>query len=741
MRHSRQVMIALAFFGLMSVTPGAAQDAAPASPRPSETTTDAATIAAAEHAKQLRTCREGILDEAARDVDRRRWVELLFGYGSDQATALIVELLAPTQPVAVSKTICEVMLDTARDNPSRLVSAFVEPLLVLLGAEDAELRDMVASTIAEFPRDGLAARLGDIAGDDGAPMPKRLAAIDALSNNTQHREVVRQLIARLDSSSSEILAKVTATLEQASPEGYGYDVAQWKRWWQDNEQLSDEQWLEGRLRLYRQHSRRVTAAFDAYKAEAQVGFESSIAQIRSLQSELYRVLPPEQRRTKLIGWLASPLSVVKLTALDLIKSRIADEGKPPSGEVLSALVKLLNDGDAVQRREALLIIQNVHDPVVVEAVLSRLESELVPSLRLAVLSALGHMRSAEGIPALVRELKQDTADTMFVREAALSLGMIAERVEDKTAFQPAIEPLRKRFTETPTEDVALRAALLSAMAGVADRSFAPAFAETVESDDLRLLQPAILGLRTLGDRSKLERIRDLTANGDPLVRLAAIEAVAELGRDAEDLQSLLTRLNPSIEPNTLAREAAWRGFSSYMARRPVSERIDTAKRLRDTPELAARYLNELADTLVATGGEPLDLESVRDDLARILVAQGKHAAAAAQLRLLFQQQVDRQAESAGTVGVRWLDASLRAVPPVDVTEVISRIVTRVSSDAVRAGVIDAVTQYVDDPVITSDAERARAVLDELKAVPADGWPPQWAALLQKLSARVQKSQP
>ncbi|MFQ5352527.1 MAG: HEAT repeat domain-containing protein, partial [Candidatus Binatia bacterium] len=394
-----------------------------------------------------------------------------------------------------------------------------------------------------------------------------------------------------------------------------------------------------------------------------------------------------------------------------------------------------------QRREALLIIQNVHDPAVVEAVLSRLEAESAPSMRLAVLSALGHMRSAAAIPALVRELKQESTDASFVREAALSLGMIAERVEDKEAFQPAIEPLQKRFAATPKEEVSLRAALLSAMAGVADRSFAPAFAETVESNDLRLLQPSILGLRTLGDRSKLSRIRDLTANGDPLVRLAAIGAVAELGRDAEDLQSLLTRLNPSIEPNALAREAAWRGFSSYMARRPVTERIDTAKRLRETPELAARYLNELADTLVATGGEPRDLESVRDDLAQVLVAQGKHAAAAAQLRLLFQQQVDRQADSAGTVGLRWLDAALRADPPVDVGEVISRIVTRAPSDVVRAGVVDAVTRYVDDPIIASDATRTRVVLDTLTAVPADGWPPQWATLLQKLASRAQGSKP
>ncbi len=747
MQWPHHAILALAVFGAALTASGVGQEPEPASAAAVETPAESGetekvveTIADAEHAKQLNTCREGILDAAARDVDRRRWAELLLGYSSDQANALIVELLAPTQRAEVSKTVCEAMIAAAHRNPARLVPAFVDPLLELLGAVDPGLRQTAAQAISEFPRDGLAARLAAIAEDDGAAMPKRLAAIDALSKNTHRRDVVQQLIALLGSSSQEVLAEVMSSLEQASPEAPGQDVAQWRRWWDDNERLSDEQWLEAQLRLYRQHSRRVAASFEAFRAESQREVDSSIAQMRSLQSELYRALPPEQRRTKLIEWLASPLAVVKLTALGLIKSRIADEGKAPTGEVLAVLLELLNDGSAVQRRESLLIVQNVNDPVVVDAVLSRLEVESLPSMRLAVLTALGRMRDAAAIPALVAELRT-SADASYVQEAAVSLGMIAERMEDKTALDPAKVPLQERFDASAVDDIALRAALLSAMAGVADRGFAPAFAEAVESDDSRLLQPAILGLRVLGDRSKMLRIRDLTANADPPVRLAAIAAVAELGRDAEDLQSLLTRLNPSIEPNALAREAAWGGFSDYMARRPVSERIDAAKRLRETPELESRYLGELADTLVATGGEPLDLERVRDGLARVFVAQGKHAAGAGQLRLLFQQQVDRQADSAGTVGVRWLEAALRADPPVDVGEVIIRIVTSTVSDAVRGRVIDAVVRYADAPTVAADLSRTRVLLSEFRTIPAEGWPPQWSALIQKLAARVQDSQP
>lgn len=736
MRWANFAIMTLAVFGAVATMVVVGQE-----PESTPPVASAGTVAGGEsdQARQLNTCREGILDAAARDVDRRRWSDLLIGYASAAANDLIVELLAPTQLPEVNRAVCEAIVGIARRNPSRLVPEFVDPLLELLGSEDAGLRQIVAQALAEFPRDGLPVRLAAIAGDEGADLRKRLAAIEALSKNTDRREVVRQLVALLDSTSDAVLTKVIASLEQASPDVRGQDVDYWRRWWVDREQLTDEQWLEAQLRLYRRHSRRVEADFEAYQSQSQAGMSATIAQMRSLQRELYRALPPEQRRAKLIEWLTSPLAVVKLTALGLIKSRIADEGQAPAGEVLTVLLKLLNDGNAEQRREVLRIVQNVNDPVVVDAVLNRLTVETHADMRLPVLSALGHMRDPRAIPALVAELQKELGRAAEVREAAISLGMIAERMDVKTPLDPAKEPLQRRFAASAEGDVAMRAAFLSAMAGVGDPTFAAAFAEAVESDDSRLLQPAILGLRSLGDRTKLSRLRDLTSNADPPVRLAAIAAVAELGRDAEDLQSLLTRLNPSIEPNALAREAAWGGFRDYMGRRPVSERIDAGKRLRDTPELESRYLSELADTLVATGADPLDLERVRDGLSRVLISQGRHGAAAAQLRLLFQQQVDREAETSGAVGIRWLEAALRAEPAVPVGEVISRIVADASGDASCANVIDAIARYADAPVVTADRTRNQVLLHELRGVSSDGWAPQWTALLQKIAARVEET--
>ena len=92
----------------------------------------------------------------------------------------------------------------------------------------------------------------------------------------------------------------------------------------------------------------------------------------------------------------------------------------------------------------------------------------------------------------------------------------------------------------------------------------------------------------IGEGSKLPRLRTLMGHADPLVRLAATEAVGRLGQEDADLESLLNRLNPSIEDNELAREAAWRGFCRYLSTRSVPDRIRASERLRELPELEVR---------------------------------------------------------------------------------------------------------------------------------------------------------
>jgi len=233
----------------------------------------------------------------------------------------------------------------------------------------------------------------------------------------------------------------------------------------------------------------------------------------------------------------------------------------------------------------------------------------------------------------------------------------------------------------------------------------------------------------------LPRIRDLTGNSDPLVRLDAIKAVAELGRDAEDLQSLLIRLNPSIESNELAREAAWNGFRDYMSRRSLAERIDASQRLRDTPDLEARYLGDLAETMATTGSDPQAIERVRDRLATVLVGLGRFGEAAGHLRLLFQRQVDRGADAAFATGMRWLDATLHADPAGDVGEVLQAVAPIAKTEDERTRLTDKVAPYLEKLDVAKDPARARKLSKNLKSVNATGWPMRWSEAITAFADR------
>lgn len=691
--------------------------------------------ATADNLKQLDTCREGIIDANAREADRQRWAELLFTYDSPEAADLVVTLLSSAQAPPVRRTVCDAMTETIRAHPARAKAKYVPPLLDMLGVDEAPLRAAAAESLSAFPPAELAPQLGAIAADEKAPLNKRLAAIDALSRNTHIRAVVAQLVPLLKSESVEVRSYAAQRLEPASVETFGDDVARWQAWWKINQSLTDEQWLEKQLEIYRQRARAIEDRFEDLKRRTARDRESTINFVRTLQSELFRALPAEQRRAKLVEWLASPIGIVRLTALDLIKARIADEGQSPEGAVLKALVRLLLEGEGTEQREALLIVQNVNDPSVVSAVLSRLAVETDTTMRLALLTALGRMRDPAAIPALVAELQRPEATPAMVREAAASLGRIAERITEKQTLQAAIQPLKKRFEEADPDDTALRSALLSAMAGTGDRAFVPTYSEALNSDNPRILQPAIRGLRLVGDRTRLPRIRDLTGNSDPLVRLDAIKAVAELGRDAEDLQSLLIRLNPSIESNELAREAAWNGFRDYMSRRSLAERIDASQRLRDTPDLEARYLGDLAETMATTGSDPQAIERVRDRLATVLVGLGRFGEAAGHLRLLFQRQVDRGADAAFATGMRWLDATLHADPAGDVGEVLQAVAPIAKTEDERTRLTDKVAPYLEKLDVAKDPARARKLSKNLKSVNATGWPMRWSEAITAFADR------
>lgn len=690
-----------------------------------------------DQVRQLQTCREGLLDPQVRADDRRRWADLLLSYDSPEANALIAELLTLTTRPDVQAGVCAALAERSRGAPQRLDASFVDPLLGLLGADTDELRAASARVLAEFPGDEVPARLGALAARAEAPMPKRLAAIDALAPNTHRREVVGQLIELLGLDVPEITNRVAAALEPIGPRAFVGGVPDWRPWWKEKSELSEEAWLAEQLQVYRDRARKLVGELRALRTDCERDDVAVTTRIREFQRELIRPLNAEQRDAKLVEWIDDGLPAVKLAAMGIIKSRIADEGKRPEGDVLAALLRLLKHDTPAVRRETLQILQNLNDPAVVEGVLARLNEEKDAGTRQSLFQALGKLGSVAAIPVLTREIGAIGSSPDCVLEAALTLGQIAVKAEAKEALRDVTSILPDRYRAVPADQGALRAALLMAMAGIGDPSFAPEFAAAVESDDAAILPAALRGLRAVGDSSKLPRFRTLTSHSDPRVRLAAMEAVGQLGREEADIEVLLTRLNPAVETNDSVREAAWRGFRQLVGRRSIPDRIRAAERLREMPDLSVKYLEELAGAWATSGDRVAELEAVRERLVTTLVASTKDAEAVPHLRALYEMRLVRADDSAQTTGLRWLESALRSSNPQGAAEVIVRLGEASSAEPVKAEIIRTVAQYLETPAAVVDAERSRKLLAELRTVPFDLLGDPWTQLLQRFAAQLE----
>ncbi len=706
-------------------------------PARAQTGDESSRSALSESDRQFQTCREGLLDPQARPDERKRWVELLFSYDLPQATALIAELLALPPRPEVQVPICDALTARGRESSDALAETFIDPLIQLLGGEGDELRAAAARALAEFPGAEVPNRLGALAARADVPLIKRLAAIDALAPNTHRRDVVAQLMALLGLEVPAVSDRVVTVLEPLAPRSFGNNVIQWRAWWDAQMRMDEKVWLAEQLRLYRDRARKLSVDLQGRRSEAEREEVAEIVRIRDFQRELLRPLTPEQREARLVEWIDDPLLVVKSATLGIVRSRIADEGKRPDGEVLHALLRLLKHESAGVRRESLQILQNLSDAAVVEAVVGRLNDEKDSGVRQTVFQALGRIGSVTAIPALLREVGAAGSSPECVREAAVALGQIALKPESAEHLKNASLPLLDRYRSAPPDQVALQGALLSAMAGVGDPAFADEFARAVESDDVGLLQAALRGLRAVGEASKLPRCRALMSHTDARVRLAAIEVVGQLGREDADLEALQARLNPAVEGSEIGREAAWRGFRQLLAKRPVPDRIRAAERLRETPDLAVRYLEELVIALAASGNHLAELDAVRDRLSAILIAAGKDAEAATHLRELFAARLSRGDPTAKAAGLRWLEATLRTPSAAGLAQVIVRLAETTDETSMKADIIRAIAAFAETPPAPVDAERGRRLLAELRAVPQDLFGDAWSPLLAKIAQHLE----
>ena len=686
---------------------------------------------------QLENCRAGLVDPGARASDRIRWAETLFSIDAPQARAMITELLGNDAEPAAQRALCDVMADPARR--ARLHPEFIDPVLRLLASDSEELRAAASRALARISGTEVPARLGALAFDTNIPLSQRLAAIDALAAQIDRREVVQELIRLLDSDVPDVRARASTALAAAARVNHGADIEQWKKWWAGKSLLSQEAWLADRVVLYRDLWQIAELERATAQKEHRRRLEALAARMTAFQSDAFRALTSDQQESRLVEWLEDPIPEVRLGALSLIQSRIGDEGKRPAEAVQAALLRMLKDAHPAVRRDVLLILQTLKDPVVVKGIMGQLDVEQDVTIRAGLFKALGMSERIEVVPALLKEITAGNMEGGCAREAAYALAQIAPRIEAPESRSQIAQTLSEQYGKVDPADTASRAALLAAMVGVADPVLAPEFLAALDSQDSGIVRTGIRGLRALRNSEKLPRIRTLMGDANALVRAAATEAVGAMGMEDVDLESLLARVNPATESDDLVREAAWKGLRELLSKRSPAERLRAVDRLRDLPELELRYLEELASSLTDSNGDGLTLASVCERLARALTAAQRFDEAAVHWRRVFELRSHQNDPEMLNTGIHWLESALRSRRETDLARVIAQITSTSGSESAPR-IVEAVSQRLTAPEVVADPEYARSLLDRLAQVPPESLGAEWNQLLQQAETRVTAAQ-
>ena len=650
----------------------------------------------------------------------------------ENTAALLSTASSPGSPMAV----CEALVAIGTRNADLLDDRLVDPLLNLLGHEDAELSSAAAAAISLFRSGDIARRLGAMAADEKRPPAQRMAAIDALALNADSRDAVRELIALISTEDEQVVARAINALRPASRLDYGDDVAAWQSWWERKSALKPQEWLQDRLDLALSDYRTLRSDYQALQRTVQSRQQVVAQRFHDLLGTIYLLTPqPAQKEARLQQWLADPLVDYRLCALGLVRARII-EGDTPSPAIHEAVRTACADGDADVRIAALEIVGNLKNPEDAPAVLTLLAREKNPQVRETMLRVLGRLENAAALKALTAELNDPSADPGCVREAARALGTLGARGRvDPVLVAPAVEPLARRLEQAPEDNLPLREALLQAMAAIGDPSFKPVFVENLSAQEPELLLAAIRGIKVIGARDHIDRLLAHLTHVDPRVRQVAADAVGTLGGEAH-LEVLLSRLSPNVEPNEGVREAAWNAFRAVVARLQPADRLRWANRLNDRPELQIRLLTELIEDGSANGMSSPELIDTREHLVHVLLAQDKHGEAVPHLLQLRSYYLDVDPAQAADLGVQLVAAVLRSGRHDRLDEIIVEVAQTADQD-VKTAISEVIEAYlVESAAGGSSTERSQALLEGLRALPPDTLGPGWQERLKGIEASL-----
>ena len=621
--------------------------------------------------KEFNTLTGQLSDPSRSPKTKLEAAELLLVKQYPQAVEALKDLLAGDNRaarIAVAQAI-------SRSNGTTPTSDFIDPLLAMLTGSDAEVRPAAAKALAVYKDDAVVDKLVAIASDPKLDRAVRIDTMAALQSALEKRTVdaMVRLLDDRDAAIRDAAADALANLTNIKAFRTNRRLA--KQWWNRNRDKPPSKWLA-----------ELADSLARGKAELEVDNKRLRERLAKALRDQYDAVPEAQREALLLGFLSDAVADARLAGAVLAEAKIAG-GEKISAKLQARIRAMVKDPDPRVRQASVLLVAHQGDAEALGALLAGLKTEEIQGVRQAILTALGHLKSPEALPAVVAEIASNYDSVAGA--AALALGRIASaKPLSGDVLSKASSALVRRYKKKGQEDqtvaVAMREAVLTAMGVIRHKSFLAVLRLALKDAEAKVRLAAVNSLAQAGQTADADAIAALVGDADRGVRVASIATLGKLGGQ-KHLPTILKRTDPKAETDQAVRKQAWEVAMGLLAGADAATLEAEAERLADRADAINQRI-EILEILVAAlkTKDGAKLPQALRTLGQALLAGARPAEAAGHFRKAYDAMLVAKDTKASGAWVEWIEALLAADNPAAIKAMVAQNESAVFSAALKA---------------------------------------------------------
>lgn len=579
-RRTAQILTLATALGTVN---GLAQTAPQNVPPASVPTTDVPALKAA------------LYDTSAKADARDQAAQRLLARPGPEARGVILQAIKDDSSPAVQLSAVKALANSPTADPN-----LVTPLFALLSpyTVDRNLIDNAAVALTAFKNDGdvLNRLLTNVAtGDERI----RVACIRAAGTFVDKR-VAASLVAMVDASQPPaVINAASQALSYLSGLDASTDAATWRNWWNQRKDLPDNVFQA-------EIARTRSARFDQTRRR----YSDLESELSRLLKETYNNAPREQRADVLLRYLRSNESSARVIGCRIALEAANSDVTPPP--VRQQLRQLIGDASPEVRRNASTVLALINDADAVVPLLTQLSQETDPSVKAALVSALGPTRDPRAIPVLIKLLDDPTTETLA--PVAEAIGGMADRLretEPALANETAEKLIRMVDQRTKErENIDLRNTLVQAVGKLrsSNRGVQTALLRMLNSpqEDPKVRRSLLTAVGAYGSPNFADAIANwITDKSDPSTRLFALRALGDSADFGAVQGKLRDLIDPEKEPQKDIRDEAWKVLVKLITKAPVEQLGIWEMNLQNDPQRLVVVLTEQRNRALLAGNQEL----------------------------------------------------------------------------------------------------------------------------------------